>query len=287
MHSRFIKANNLNFHIKESGEGKLIILLHGFPEFWYSWVKVIPLLDKHYKVVAPDMRGYGQSDKPQNVSAYNHKLLAKDIAEIIKALGYEKAYIVGHDWGGGIAWHFAALYHEMTEKLIVLNCPPPVVLFNKIFSSWKQFKMSWYIFFFQLPFVPEWWMHRNLKNFFWRGLRGWAVNKDAFQKHDIEQYEQAFSKRSDFTGPVNYYRAAFRSVFDSRFRTVPQYHTDTLIIWGEADRALSKELTLGLEKYFTNAFEIKYIPHCSHWVQQEQPELVSQYVISFIKNEPL
>jgi len=287
MHSRFIEANGLQFHCKESGEGRLVVLLHGFPEFWYSWVKVIPLLDKHFKVIAPDLRGYGQSDKPQSVSAYNYKILSKDIAEIIKALGYEKAYIVGHDWGGGIAWEFAKLYPEMTEKLIVLNCPPAIKLQHEILTNWKQFKMSWYVFFFQIPFLPEWWMHKNLKTFFWRGLRGWAINKNAFQKEDIEQYEQAFAKRSDFTGPVNFYRAAGRAMFDKQFRTIPVYEMDTLIIWGEADRALSKELTYGLEKHFKNRFEIKYISNCSHWVQQEQPELVSKYILSFIKNESL
>ncbi len=281
MHSKFIKANGINFHLKESGEGKLILLLHGFPEFWYSWNKVIPLLDKHFKVVAPDMRGYGQTDKPQKVSDYNFRILAKDIAEIIKVSGYEKAIIVGHDWGGGVAWEFAKLYPEMTEKLIVLNCPPAIKLRESILTNWKQFKMSWYIFFFQLPFIPEWWLHKNLKNLFWRMLRGWAINKNAFQKEDIEQYEKAFAKRSDFTGPLNYYRAASRAMFDKDFKTISQYNMDTLIIWGEADKALGKWLINDLEKYFTKKFEIKYIPNCSHWVQQEQPELVAKYILTF------
>jgi epoxide hydrolase 4 len=284
MHSRFIKANGINFHLKESGNGDLVLLLHGFPEFWYSWVKVIPLLENHFKVVAPDLRGYGQSDKPQKVKDYNFKILAKDIAEIIKALGYEKAIIVGHDWGGGVAWEFAKLYPEMTEKLIVLNCPPAIRLQNAIFSNWKQFKMSWYIFFFQLPLIPEWWLHKNLKNLFWRMLKGWAINKNAFQKEDIEQYEKAFANRSDFTGPLNYYRAASRAMLDKDFKNIPQYNMDTLIIWGEADKALGKWLIDDLEKYFTQKFEIKYIPNCSHWVQQEQPDLVAEYILSFTKN---
>jgi pimeloyl-ACP methyl ester carboxylesterase len=284
MHSRFIKANGLNFHLKESGNGDLVLLLHGFPEFWYSWVKVIPLLENHFKVVAPDLRGYGQSDKPQKVKDYNFKILAKDIAEIIKALGYEKAIIVGHDWGGGVAWEFAKLYPEMTERLIVLNCPPATKLQKSIFTNWKQFKMSWYIFFFQLPLIPEWWLHKNLKNLFWRMLKGWAINKNAFQKEDIEQYEKAFANRSDFTGPLNYYRAASRAMLDKDFKNIPQYNMDTLIIWGEADKALGKWLIDDLEKYFTQKFEIKYIPNCSHWVQQEQPELVAKYILSFTKN---
>jgi pimeloyl-ACP methyl ester carboxylesterase len=284
MHSRFIIANGINFHLKESGEGDLVLLLHGFPEFWYSWVKVIPLLDKQFKVVAPDLRGYGQSEKPTKIKDYNFRILTKDIAEIIKALGYKKAIIVGHDWGGGVAWEFAKLYPEMTEKLIVLNCPPAIKLQNAILTNWKQFKMSWYIFFFQLPFIPEWFLHKNLKNIFWRMLKGWSINKNAFQKEDIEQYEKAFANKSDFTGPLNYYRAAFRALFDKDFRTIPQFNMNTLIIWGEADKALGKWLIDDLEKYFTQKFEIKYIPNCSHWVQQEQPELVAKYILSFIKN---
>jgi epoxide hydrolase 4 len=282
---KFIEANGLTFHFKESGEGKLMILLHGFPEFWYSWIKVMPMLANHFKVVAPDLRGYGQSEKPKSVSAYNYKILAKDIAEIIKALGYNKAFIVGHDWGGAIAWEFAKLHAPMTEKLIVLNCPPVIILQKKIFASLKQFKMSWYIFFFQIPFLPEWSMHRSQKSFFWRLLRGWSINKNAFQKEDIEKYEKAFANRTDFTGPVNYYRAAFRALLDKQFRTIPNYEMDTLIIWGELDRALSKELTYGLEKHFLKRFEIIYIPNCSHWVQQEQPELVAEYILDFCKHK--
>ncbi len=283
MKSKFITANNIRFQIKESGSGKLILLLHGFPEFSYSWAKVMPLLSHRFHVVAPDMRGYGQTDKPTRVSDYQIKILAQDVAELIRALGYEKAYIVGHDWGGGVAWEFAKWYPEMTEKLIVLNCPPAVVLQKHLLTSWKQFKMSWYIFFFQLPFLPEWWMHRNLKTFFWRGMRGWAIHKEAFQKHDIEQYENAFSKRSDFTGPVNYYRAAGRAMFNKSFRNIPDYEMDVMVIWGEADRALSKELTVGLEQYVKGKYQIHYISDSGHWVQHEKPELVAQYILDFCK----
>jgi pimeloyl-ACP methyl ester carboxylesterase len=283
MQSRYIHVNGLSFHCKESGEGELMLLLHGFPEFWYSWSKIIPLLDRHFKVVAPDMRGYGQSSKPKAVSDYNYKKLTEDIAAIIKTLGYQKAYLVGHDWGGAVAWEFAKLYASMMEKLVIINCPPPIVLFKHILTSWKQFRMSWYIFFFQLPLLPEWYLHSNLKTLFWRMMRGWAFNKDAFPEEVIAQYEHAFARCSDFTGPVNYYRAAFRSLFDRQFRTMPTYEQDTLIIWAEADRALSKELTYGLEQYFKNRMMIQYIPNCSHWVPQEQPNLVAQYILQFVK----
>ncbi len=282
MQSRFIVSNGLTFHIAESGEGELVLLLHGFPEFWYSWSKVIPLLSSHYKVVAPDLRGYGQSDKPRRVRDYDYKILAADIAGMIRSLGYERATVVGHDWGGAVAWEFARLYPHMVNCLVAINCPPLAVLQKSIFSNPEQFKRSWYVFFFQLPFLPEWRMFRERKSFFWRALRGWAIRKEAFQQEDIEQYEKAFSRRSDFRGPVNYYRAAARAILRGEFQTVPPYAADTLIIWGEADRALGNWLIEGLEPYFTGRFAIRRIPNCSHWVQQEQPEKVVEYILEFM-----
>jgi pimeloyl-ACP methyl ester carboxylesterase len=216
MHSNFIEANGLRFHYVSQGEGKLILLLHGFPEFWYSWKKVIPLLSAGNKVVAPDMRGYGQTAKPQNIADYNYKTLAKDIADLIKGLGYTKAYIVGHDWGGGVAWEFAKLYPEMTEKLIVLNCPPAVKLQREIFTSFSQFKKSWYVFFFQLPFLPERWLLKSRDTFFWRAMKGKAINKAAFTKEDITQYINTFKSVEDFKGPINYFsgQAIIQNLFN-------------------------------------------------------------------------
>lgn len=285
MHSNFLEANGLRFHYVSQGEGKLILLLHGFPEFWYSWKKVIPLLSAGNKVVAPDMRGYGQTAKPQNIADYNYKTLAKDIADLIKGLGYTKAYIVGHDWGGGVAWEFAKLYPEMTEKLIVLNCPPAVKLQREIFTSFSQFKKSWYVFFFQLPFLPERWLLKSRDTFFWRAMKGKAINKEAFTKEDITQYINAFNSVEDFKGPINYYRAAFWAIFDKQFRRIPVYEMDTLVIWGEDDSFLNKELLDGLDFYFAKEYSVKYIPKCSHWVQQEQPELVAKYILEFINKE--
>jgi epoxide hydrolase 4 len=285
MQSRYLQANGLNFHLKESGEGPLLLLLHGFPEFWYSWSKLIPLLSPHFKVVAPDLRGYGQTDKPGQVRDYHYRTLAKDVAELIRALGYERAIVVGHDWGGAIAWEFAKLYPEMLDRLVVLNCPPAAILQRSMRTNRQQFKMSWYTLFFQLPFLPEWWMHKNRQTFFWRALRGWAINKAAFEAADIARYEEAFAQRSDFTGPVNYYRAAARAVFDPHFSQPPRLQTDTLVIWGEADRALGKWLVQDiaqLEREEGCRLEIKTIADCGHWVQQEQPERVARYILDFV-----
>ncbi len=290
MHSRYLHANGLKFHVKESGDGPLVLLLHGFPEFWYSWVKLMPLLSPYYKVVAPDMRGYGQSDKPRRVRDYHYRKLAGDVAALIRALGYERAIVVGHDWGGAVAWEFARLYPEMLDKLVVLNCPPASVLCRSMLRNRQQFRMSWYTLFFQLPFLPEWQMHKHRKSFFWRGLRGWTVNKEAFQAEDIARYEENFALRSDFTGPVNYYRAAARALWERHFCTPPRLKTDTLVIWGEADRALGKWLVDDIAQLHTEAncrLVIHTIPDCGHWVQQEQPEQVAQYILGFLASQPV
>lgn len=277
------EVNGIKLHYVKAGQGPLVILLHGFPEFWYSWRNQIPALSEHFTVVAPDMRGYGKSDKPKGVKNYATKVIAKDIIELIESFGEKKAHIVAHDWGGGVAWTIAQFYPEYIDKLVVLNCPLPAILMKHFFTNFKQVKRSWYMFFFQIPWLPEWRMRKNLKVFFKRGLRGWAHNKDAFTDEDINRYVEAFQDPYALTAAVNYYRASFRSIFDKEARKIRPMETDTLVIWGEDDEALGKELTYGMEKYFKNNFEIKYISDCSHWVQHEYPDLVNGYILDFLR----
>lgn len=276
------RVNGINMHYVEAGKGPLVVLLHGFPEFWYSWRYQIPELAKHFRVVAPDMRGYNKTDKPAAVSKYKSDILSADIAALIHHLGEQKAHIVGHDWGGGVAWYITQHNPEVIDKLIIINCPPPHVLLKHITSNFKQFKKSWYILFFQLPGLPEMNMRSNLKVFFKRALRGWAYNKQAFSNDDIDKYVQAFKRHGAMRGAVNYYRAAGRGIFSKKTPFKPILN-DTLVIWGENDKALGKEMTYGLDQYFQNYFEIKYIPDCSHWVQHDHPELVSRYITDFLQ----
>lgn len=278
-------VNNIKLHYVFDGEGPLVILLHGFPEFWYSWRKQIPELAKQYKVVAPDLRGYGDSDKPRGVKNYDTAIIAKDIRDLILALDHPKAHIVAHDWGGGVAYTFAQLYPEHLDKLIVLNCPLPAILIQQFKSNFKQLKRSWYMFFFQIPYLPEWNIKRNLTVFFKRALRGWAHNKEAFTNDDILHYVKAFEKPYALTAAINYYRASFRSIFKRNQQKLKLIEADTLMIWGEDDQALGIELTYGMEKYFKNHFEIKYISDCSHWVQHEYPDLVNSYILEFLSAE--
>ncbi|QQS29399.1 MAG: alpha/beta hydrolase [Sphingobacteriales bacterium] len=281
MESKQIQVNGITLHCMTEGAGKLMILLHGFPEFWYSWRKQIPVLAQHFKVVAPDMRGYHRSDKPKGVYHYRPEALVNDVRDLIKAFGQEKAIIVGHDWGGAVAWWFASLYPEMTEKLIVLNMPHPAEMKKQLWRNFTQLKKSWYVFFFQLPYLPEQYLSRNPKKFFKQALRGWSINKEAFSNDDIDQYVKAFPLPSDFTAPINYYRAGARYPVRANGRKPVKVSAPTLLIFGEDDKALGKELTYNTQHYCSGILKMEYIPNCSHWVQHEHPDKVNQLILDF------
>ncbi len=280
-HHETIDTNSIKLHYVTQGEGALILFLHGFPEFWYSWRHQIPELAKNYKVVAVDLRGYNDSDKPQAKSAYVMSEFVEDIKGVIERLGYDRCILVGHDWGGAIAWSFAYAYPELVNRLIVMNLPHPAK-FAAGLKTPQQMLKSWYIAFFQLPFLPEFLIQRNNYKFIERAFRGMAIDKSAFTDTDIEQYKTAFAKRGALTASINYYRNL--PTYMSEKKVWGILKIPTLMIWGEEDRALGKELTYGTEKYVQD-LQIRYIPNCSHWVQQEQPQLVNQIMRSFLNKE--
>lgn len=277
----YVQTNGINLHYVTQGEGKLMLMLHGFPEFWYSWRHQIPEFSRDYKVVALDLRGYNESDKPKDIEAYKMSELTKDIEGVIRELGYQSCILVGHDWGGAIAWSFAYAHPEMVDKLIVLNLPHPAKFAQGLRSPQQLLKSS-YIFLFQLPLLPELLLQSNDYQLIGFAFTNMAVDKSAFSQEDLEAYKDAAAKRGALTAMLNYYR----NIFDDSFLTTNQEQwkmldLPTLMIWGENDTALGKELTYGTEEYVSD-FQIKYIPNCSHWVQQERPELVNQYMREFL-----
>ncbi len=273
----YIVSNGIKLHYVTQGEGPLMLMLHGFPEFWYSWRHQIPEFAKDYKVVALDLRGYNESDKPSEQSAYGMNEFIKDIEGVIQGLGYDRCILVGHDWGGAIAWCFAYAHPEMVERLIVLNLPHPAK-FAEGLRNPQQLLRSSYAFFFQLPVLPElliqWSDYQAIES----ALKGMAINKSTFSQADIEIYKDAASKRGALTAMLNYYRNAFFIFGQQQWSLL---EVPTLMIWGENDTALGKELTYGTEQYVRN-FQIRYIPNCSHWVQQERPDLVNEYIREFL-----
>lgn len=278
MAENFAQVNGIKLHYVEEGSGPLVILLHGFPEFWYGWRNQIPVLSKQYRVVVPDMRGYNLSDKPKKVSDYTIDKLAADIAGLVNALGEKQAIVVGHDWGAAVAWAVAALHPQVVSKLAILNVPHPAEMKRALqgfnFAQWKK---SWYIFFFQLPFLPE--KMVGSKDFFPRIFNRMCTNKDAVTESDIEKYRTAFQQPGALTATINYYRAAFRGVFSQPH--LPAIQAPVLMLWGEQDTALGKELTYRTQDYCTQPVQIVYNADCGHFVQHDDPDWVNQKLLNF------
>ncbi len=265
-------------------DGPLVVLLHGFPEAWYSWRHQIAALAPRFRVAAPSLRGYGASDRPADIDAYRIDRLVGDVHGLIRALGREDACVVAHDWGGGIAWAFAIDRPQACRKLVVCNCPHPAAMLRALRSNPRQMLRSWYMLFFQIPALPEWLLSRGDFRLVERGLRSTVRRRDreVFSDADIEQIKRALRPPGAMSAALSYYRAAMRNR-----RLLERYahgsiECPTLLIWAEDDVALGKELTYGLEPLFRGPFSIRYLPNCSHWVQQERPEEVSQALLDFL-----
>jgi len=279
---RDIITNGIRMHYVTQGTGPLVVLLHGFPEFWYSWRHQIPFLAEHgYTVVAPDLRGYNDTDKPR--TGYSVSTLLRDIVGLIKGLGQEKAIIVGHDWGGALAWTFAQRYPQMTERLVVLNAPHPRAFMRELRTA-KQLRKSWYIFSFQIPWLPEFILGRGHAAMIGKMLYASAVQKSAFPQDVLAHYRDAMSKPGALRAAINYYRATFRKSLGvgGVSKAATTISAPTLLIWGDQDIALGIELTRGLELWVPN-LQIRHLPDSGHWVQQEKPDTVNALLLGFLK----
>lgn len=280
---RYADVGDVRLHYVESGpeDGPLVVLLHGFPEFWYSWRHQIPALAAAgYRVVAPDMRGYNQSDKPTGVAAYHTGLLTRDVARLITACGASRASVIGHDWGAVVAWLFAMRHPEMVERLAILNVPHPAVLRAGLANP-RQLLRSWYVFFFQLPWLPEWSLGAGRFRAVRRVFRTDPVRAGAFSAADIERYVEALAQPGALTASVNYYRALLRFHPLGFTRELHVIDAPVLVIWGEQDRALGRELAEPPRRWVPN-LRIERLPDASHWVQVDRPERVNQLLLSFL-----
>ncbi|MBI4786678.1 MAG: alpha/beta hydrolase [Chloroflexi bacterium] len=276
-----IPTNGITLHTVLAGPeaGPLVVLLHGFPEHWYSWRKQIPALaDAGFRVVAPDQRGYNLSDKPAHVRDYRLDALTEDIVGLIRALGRDQAVIVGHDWGGAVAHRLAMDYPAMVSKLVIMNSPHPRAMARELKRP-RQLLKSWYIYFFQVPWLPE--TILNLAPDYWAGVffRDTAVNKHAFSDEDLEVTAKANARPRAMRSMINWYRAAVR--FPPMART-KQITAPTRIMWAEHDVALSKPLTEGIARWYGADFRIHFIARCGHWVQNEAPDEVNRLLLAFV-----
>jgi epoxide hydrolase 4 len=279
---RFAKVNGISIHYVIQGKGpRLVVLLHGWPEFWYSWRYQLPVLSEEYTVIAPDLRGFNLSDKPKGVENYQTKEVIKDIAALIRHVGFESAAIVGHDWGGAVAWHFATAYPEMTEQLAILNCPHPKIMMQHMLKNPRQVMKSWYILSFQIPFLPEFIVDNLLKTIYLNNVRGWMHHPENMTDKDIDAYVQAFREKDAIASSIGYYRAGLQKGFAKNLMnekvTVP-----VRIIWGRDDKALGAEMNDDLHTVISGPYDIKYLDNCSHWTQIDQPEAVNDLLLDFL-----
>ena len=280
----YADLSEVRLHYVEAGEGPLVLLLHGFPDFWYSWRFQIPALaGAGFRVVAPDMRGYNLSSRPLGLAAYATARLAGDVRDLIaERSSGSGAFLAGHDWGAAVAWLTAIRHPEAIERLAILNVPHPRRMVEAVRRPGRQLLRSWYMFFFQLPWLPE----RLLAADDWRGLRRPFADArpGAFTAADLERYKRAWSDPGAVTAMLNYYRAALRRPPGGPSgRSLPPVQAPTLVIWGERDRHLGAELAEPYAADVPHLEGVVRLPHASHWVQHDEPDRVSELLIDFFR----
>jgi pimeloyl-ACP methyl ester carboxylesterase len=281
--NEFIDAGGLRFHVATCGEGdQLALCLHGFPECWYSWRHQMPLLAKlGYRVWAPDLRGYGLSSKPRGIQSYAIDTLMADVAALIDASGARSVTLVAHDWGGIIAWFFAIRKVRPLDRLIVMNIPHPFAA-EPAFRTWAQRRKSWYVLFFQLPWLPEALLRANGCRAVGEAMRATSVHPERFPDDDLAVFRESASQPGALTGMLNYYRAFVRGGWRRQRKLGGSIvKVPTLMIWGEQDVALTKATTVGTEDWVED-FTLKTLPDASHWVQQDDPDAVAEIFTSWL-----
>ena len=275
--------NGVELHYVTAGSGPLVVLLHGFPEFWYSWRHQIAPLAESHTVVAVDQRGYNTSSKPTGVGAYALWHLVEDVRALVVHLGYDRATIVGHDWGGVVAWSFAMRHPGMVERLAILNLPHPQLFRKALKTNPRQMLRSWYAGAFQVPRLPEWLMQQNEYAALVGALTNTVKRPNTFSAADLAEYRRAWAQPGALTAMVNWYRAAARYGGTFYKNLISQcVHMPTLLIWGTNDLALGQELTYGTERYATD-LRVRYLNGISHWVQQEAPDEVNAVLVLFVR----
>jgi pimeloyl-ACP methyl ester carboxylesterase len=261
------------------GSGPLLILLHGFPEFWYSWHKQIrPLAQAGFRVVAPDQRGYNLSSKPTLLSAYAMPHLVADVMAIADQLEAQSFFLAGHDWGAAVAWITALRFPQRLRKLGIINVPHPKVMLRNLLTNPRQLLRSWYIFFLQFPWIPEAILAARNFSFGVTALEQSSV-PGTFTAEDLSRYREAWAYPGALTAMVNWYRAF---VWHRPSLGDPQVHVPTRILWGKRDKFLLPGMAQQSVAYCDSA-ELTYFPENTHWLHHEQPEAVNQMLIDFFQ----
>lgn len=277
---KYYAVNGIQLHVAEAGapEGEVILFLHGFPEFWYGWRRQIEFFaSKGYRILAPDQRGYNSSSKPRGVKAYKMAALTADIADLIQQVIQKKVYLVGHDWGGAVAWAVAQHYPHLLEKLVILNMPHLVVMQHHLRTNPRQLLKSWYMGLFQLPLLPE--IVSKAFNFkvLEKSMTA-SAKPGTFSGAEIARYKAAWRQPEAITAMLNWYRAIKHNSMDTtREVTVP-----TLMIWGRKDAFLSHTMAQPSIEKCTNG-QLIFLEDATHWLHHEKPDEVNDLLYNFIR----
>lgn len=276
--SKYATVNGVKLHYVENGDPSkpLMLFIHGYPEFWFSWRHQLKEFSKDYWVVAVDMRGYGDSEKPKQLEAYEITQLIRDVRELVTTLGRKKFTLVAHDWGAVIGWEFLATHMDMVDKYILMDAPSRRVVRKLLLTNKTQFKMSWYVFFYQMPKLPEFFMRMSDLKLF----------EMVFRKHcndeELEAFKYTFAKKGALTYPINYYRANFGTRVQSSRPPADVPHAPGLYLLGEHDAYISKETGPLMQKEYNN-LSFKIVPGVDHFLQQHNPTLVNRVMREFLE----
>jgi pimeloyl-ACP methyl ester carboxylesterase len=277
----FVEANGITFEVDQCGDGpKFALLLHGFPESKSSWRHQLPMLaELGYTAWAPNMRGYGRSSRPVGIASYHIDHLIADVAALIGLAKAQSTLLIGHDWGGAIAWIFAIRKTRPLDRLIVMNVPHPACFARELRRPAQLWK-SRYAFFFQLPWLPEKWLGAHQADAVRRIFVDMAVDKTRFPREVTDEYRRNAQEPGALTAMINYYRAAFRA--GAAMNPQPNIvDISTLVLWGEVDTVLDRATTNGTDHYVTD-LTLRYLPGVSHFVQQEAPETVNALITTWL-----
>ena len=276
----YAELEDVRLHYAEAGEGPLVVLLHGFPDFWYSWRHQLPALaEAGFHAVAPDMRGYNLSDQPRSVAAYDLGRLTRDVLQLADHFGSDRIHLVGHDWGAIVAWFFAMDHPGALDRLVVANVPHPA-RFIDMARSPRQVLRSWYVGFFQVPFLPEMAVRAGGFAPLRRVLRTEPHQPGTFDDADIDAYVEA-AGNSGMRGPINYYRALARRNPLALRNDRRVIENETLVLWGERDRVLGPELAEPPEELVPRCRVLRF-PDAAHWVHIEKPAEVNAELVGFL-----
>ena len=279
----FRQVGEIRLHVVEAGpeDGPLVVLLHGFPEFWFGWhQQIAPLAEAGYRVLVPDQRGYNTSDKPHRVSDYRLDQLGQDVLKLIAGAGHDKATIIGHDYGAIVGWWLGSHHPEHIEKLVLLNVPHPTVMRDHL-KNREQLRKSWYMFFFQIPWWPEHLLQRDDFSYLVRILHR-SSRPGTFTDEMLARYKDAWSNPGAISSMLNWYRAGLRGI--RRPYGPIRVPVDTLLIWGARDVALSREMAEPSIELCDRG-HLAFIEEASHWVQHEEPERVNELILAHLSGQ--